>query len=292
MGYVYGITWFHRCRTRPIPHTIATTKRTLETTMGSADKQGELWGAAAQDWAAIAEPAQVPFYEAAFEAIGVGNGTNLLDVGCGAGLAMQLAEKRGATASGIDAAEGLLVVARERVPAAVVHHGDMEELPFADEAFDAVTAFNSVQYAADPTAALREIKRVAKPGAGVAVVTWGTADQCEMRVLLGAIGSLLPPPPPGAGGPFALAAPGALEALVEGAGLTTERAIDVPTPYIYPDLDTATRGQLSSGPARMAINTAGIHATIAAVREAMLTGTQADGTIRLDNVFKVVVARA
>src|SRR5205823_3252323 len=178
--------------------------------MGSADKQGPLWGAAAQDWAEIAEPGQIPFYEAAFEAIGVGNGTNVLDVGCGAGLAMQLAEKRGATVSGIDAAQGLLVVARERVPAADVHHGDVEDLPFADDAFDAVTAFNSVQYAADPTAALREIKRVAKPGSGVTVVTWGTADQCEMRVLLGAIGSLLPPPPPGAGGPFALAAPGAL----------------------------------------------------------------------------------
>ena len=260
--------------------------------MGSADMQGPLWGAAAQDWAEIAEPAQIPFYETAFDAIGVGNGTNLLDVGCGAGLALQLADKRGATVSGIDAAEGLLVVARERVPAADVRHGDIEELPFVDDTFDAVTAFNSVQYATDPTAALREIKRVAKRGAGVAVVTWGTAEQCEMRVLLAAIGSLLPPPPPGAGGPFALAAPGALEALVEGAGLTTERAIDVPTPYIYPDLDIATRGQLSSGPARMAINTAGRDATTAAVREAMATGTQADGTIRLDNVFKVVVARA
>jgi hypothetical protein len=42
----------------------------------------------------------------------------------------------------------------------------------------------------------------------------------------------------------------------------------------------------------MAINTAGLAATCAAVREAMATGTQADGTIRLDNVFKIVVARA
>ena len=57
-----------------------------------------------------------PFYEAAFDAIGVGNGTNLLDVGCGAGLALQLAEKRGAAVSGLDAAEGFLAVARGRVP--------------------------------------------------------------------------------------------------------------------------------------------------------------------------------
>src|SRR5580765_5604421 len=103
--------------------------------MGSAEKQGPLWGAAAQDWAEVAEPGQIPFYEAAFEAIGVGNGTTLLDVGCGAGLAMQLAEKRGATVSGIDAAEGLLVVARERVPAADIHQGDIEELGFAADSF-------------------------------------------------------------------------------------------------------------------------------------------------------------
>src|SRR3954454_12887434 len=163
--------------------------------MGSADKQGSLWGAAAQDWSELAEPGQIPFYEAAFEALGVGNGTKLLDAGCGAGLAMQLAEKMGATVSGIDAAEGFLVVARERVPTADVHHGDIEELPFSDDTFDAVTAFNSVQYAADPTNALREIKRVAKPGAGVAVVTWGSADQCEMRVVLRALGEGPPPPP-------------------------------------------------------------------------------------------------
>src|SRR4051794_2476512 len=163
-------------------------------TLGSADKQGPLWGAAAQDWAEIAEPGQMPFYEAAFDAIGVGNGTNLLDVGSRAGRALQPAAKRGATASGIDAGKGFLAVVRERVPAADIQHADIEELPFADEAFDAVTAFNSVQYAADPPPALREIKRVAKPGAGVAVVTWGTAHQCEMRVLLGAIGALLPPP--------------------------------------------------------------------------------------------------
>ena len=124
------------------------------------------------------------------------------------------------------------------------------------------------------------------------MVTWGTADQCEMCVLLGAIGSLLLPPPPGAGGPFGLAGPGILEALVEDAALSTECAIDVPTPYIYADLDIATKGQLSSGPARMAINTAGLDATTAAVRVAMATGTQTDGTIRLDNVFKVVIARA
>jgi SAM-dependent methyltransferase len=260
--------------------------------MGSAQVQGPLWGASAKDWAAIAEPAQIPFYEAAFDAIGVREGLSLLDVGCGAGLALELAQERGATVSGLDAAEGLLGVARERLPHADLRQGEIEELPYDNDSFDAVTAFNSVQYATDPTAALREIKRVAKPDAPVAVATWGPVEQCEMRLVLGAIGSLLPPPPPGAGGPFALAAPGALEALVDGAGLNAERVIDVPTPYIYADVGTAVQGQLASGPARMAIDRAGRDKVSSVLTEALETVTQPDGSVRLDNVFKVVVARA
>jgi SAM-dependent methyltransferase len=260
--------------------------------MGSADVQGKLWGAAAEDWAAIAEPAQIPFYEAAFDALEVGPGVRLLDVGCGAGLALALAHERGATVAGLDAAEGLLGVARERLPDADLRQGDLEELPYDDGSFDAVTAFNSAQYATDPAAALREIARVAVDGAPVAIVTWGRAEQCEMRIVLGAIGSLLPPPPPGAAGPFALAAPGALEELVEAAGLAPERSIDVSTPYVHPDVDTAIRSHLSSGPARRAIDHAGRDATVAALRGALEPVTAADGSIHLDNVFKVVIARS
>jgi SAM-dependent methyltransferase len=106
---------------------------------------------------------------------------------------------------------GLFNEVPELVPSADLRHGDIEELPFDNAAFDADTAFNAVQYATDPATTLRKIRRVAKPGSSAAVVTWGTADQCEMRVVIGAIGALLPPPPPGAGGPFALAAPGALD---------------------------------------------------------------------------------
>ena len=260
--------------------------------MGSAHVQGPLWGAAADDWATIVEPGQIPFYEAALDATRVGAGTKFLDVGCGSGLALELAHRRGATVSGLDAAEGLLAFARTRLPGADLRHGDLEDLPYDDGSFDAVTAFNSVQFASDPVAALREIKRVASPGSPVAVATWGRVEQCEMRFVLGAIGSLLPPPPPGAGGPFALAAPGALEALVESAGLTAEQAIDVPTPFIYADLGTAVRGVLASGVGRRAIDIAGQEAATSVAAGALRTATLADGSIHLDNVFKVVVARA
>jgi SAM-dependent methyltransferase len=259
--------------------------------MGTAAVQGELWGGAPEDWGDLQEPTGAPIYEAAFDAMGISDSCRLLDVGCGTGYALQLAHKRGATVSGFDASEAMLRVARTRLPEADLRHGDLEALPYDDGSFDAVTAFNSVQYASDPILGLREIKRVAVASAPVAVATWGDPDRCEAKAIIGAVGSLLPPPPPGAGGPFALAPPGALEALVEQAGLTAERALEVPAPFVYPDLATAERANLSAGPTRAAINHAGLDAVRGAFTSALAQFVQPDGTVRLENVFRVVIAR-
>jgi SAM-dependent methyltransferase len=231
-------------------------------------------------------------YEAAFDAVGVGAGCRLLDVGCGSGYALLLANKRGATVSGFDASHGMLSVARTRLPDADLRQGDLETLPYADDSFDAVTAFNSVQYASDPVQGLREIKRVAVTGAPVAVATWGDPERCEAKAIIAAIASLLPPPPPGAAGPFALAAPGALEMLVEQAGLTADRALEVSAPFVYPDFETARRANIAVGPTRRAIEHAGLDAVQDRFTAALRPFVQPDGSVRLDNVFRVVIAHA
>jgi SAM-dependent methyltransferase len=252
--------------------------------------QGQLWGTAPEDWAELQEPTGAPIYEAAFDAMNVTEGCRLLDVGCGAGFALQLARKRGAVTSGFDASEAMLRVARTRLAEADLRQGDLEALPYEGDSFDAVTAFNSVQYASDPIQGLREIKRVAVAGAPVAVATWGDPERCDGKALIGAVGALLPPPPPGAGGPFALATPGALEALVERAGLTAERAIEVPTPFVYTDIVTAERANLSAGPTRLAVDHAGLDAVRGAFTKALEQFVQPNGTVRLENVFRVVIA--
>jgi hypothetical protein len=109
---------------------------------------------------------------------------------------------------------------------------------------------------------------------------------------MAAMGALLPPPPPGAAGPFALAAPGALEALVESASLTAEQAVEVAAPFEYADLSTAVRASLSSGPTRRAIEEVGVDRVRDTAEEALRQFERPDGTVRLDNVFRVVVARA
>ncbi|MCV2489595.1 class I SAM-dependent methyltransferase [Geodermatophilus sp. YIM 151500] len=208
------------------------------------------------------------------------------------GRADNLGPGRSGDVAGLDASAQLLEVARRRLDGADLRQGDVEALPYADDSFDAVTAFNSVQYASDPVRALREIERVATAGAAVTVTTWGDPERCEARAMLAAIAALLPPPPPGAGGPFALARPGALEALVESAHLSAERAIGVAAPFLYPDVATGVRASLSSGPAQAAVQRVGVdrvRSTVAAVLEQFV---QPDASVRLDNVFRVVLARA
>jgi SAM-dependent methyltransferase len=227
-----------------------------------------------------------------FDAIGLAPGTTMLDAGCGSGYALTIAAARGAVITGIDASAPLIEIARERAPDADLRIGEIEDLPFDDNTFEAVTAFNAAQYAADPTRALRELRRVTVPGASVAVVTWGAPQRCDMREVLTAIGSLLPPPPPGAGGPFALSAPGALEALAEKAGLAPIQADEVPTPFVYADLETGWRATAASGPATRAIQAAGETALRHTVMPVLEKYQQPDGSIRLDNAFRYLVSKA
>jgi SAM-dependent methyltransferase len=72
------------------------------------------------------------------------------------------ADGRGAKVSDTDAAEALLEIARRRTPEGDFRCGDMEELPFAAQSFEAVTGFNSLQYAGNPAVALREARRVSR----------------------------------------------------------------------------------------------------------------------------------
>lgn len=127
--------------------------------MGSDSDNGSWWHSSASDWASIQEGMLRPSYQTVFDALDVRPGMRLLDVGCGAGLAAQLAAARGARVAGIDSSPASIAIAGERTPEGDFHIGDMQELPFADGTFDAVTGFNSFQFAADPVAALRQALR-------------------------------------------------------------------------------------------------------------------------------------
>ncbi len=260
--------------------------------MGTAQVQGSLWGARVHDYAKIVEPFGCPLYEAVFQAAEIGAGTRVLDVGCGPGLAAQLAATRGARVAGLDAAETSITIARERTLEGDFRAGEMEDLPWADNTFDLVTGFNAFQYAADVVCALREARRVATPGGHVAMAVWGHAEDCETAAVVTALRPFLPPPPPGAPGPFALSEPGRVENLLRQAGLTPLTDGEVDCPFDFPDLETAVRGHLSAGPAAIAMRQAGAEVVQRAIAEAMVPFRQSDGTYRQRNRFRYVIAMA
>jgi SAM-dependent methyltransferase len=260
--------------------------------MGTGTVQAQLWGPGTRDWSDYNEPMCTPFYTAVLDATGVGAGTKLLDLGCGGGFAMLLAAHRGAIVSGLDATAELLDIARERVPDAELTAGDLEDpLPYEVGRFDVVTAFNSIQYTSDPVAVLKNMSQVAKPGGRIGVVVWGPPEQCQSGVLFAELGPLMPPAPAAAPGAVAWSEEGQLEALATRAGLTPVTVADVPNPLIYPDLATAVRTQLSSGPARSAIAHSGPAAVRGALTRAFAFSRQPDGTYRQNNVFRYLVAK-
>lgn len=77
----------------------------------AAEVQRRLWGTDPRAWADLAEAHNQPLFEAVLDAAGVGQGTRVLDMGCGSGLALVLAAQRGAVPSGLDISPDLLGIA-------------------------------------------------------------------------------------------------------------------------------------------------------------------------------------
>ena len=259
--------------------------------MRKAEDRIDQWsavGARASDRAEILEGQVRPAYEAALQRAGVTGSTRYLDVGCGAGMAAQMAAARGARVTGTDTADALLDIARERVPTAQFHLADLEELPFAANSFDLVTGFNSFLYAANPVIALAEAQRVTRPGGTVAVVTWGLPDRMEAAAMIGALRPLLPAPPPGASGPFALSEEAALRAFAAEAELVPTTVFDVDCPFQYVDEATALRGFNSAGAAVRAMEHSSEQAVTEAHAKALAAFRQPDG--RLPNRRMVPVS--
>ena len=109
----------------------------------------------------------------AIDLLDPGDDDRVLDVGCGTGFATEGLLEHTERVHGLDQSRHQLERAwakfgkNDRVR---FYRGDAERLPFADDAFDAVWSSGSIEYWPDPVAALREFRRVVRPGGGVLVV--------------------------------------------------------------------------------------------------------------------------
>ena len=134
--------------------------------------------AAAQAYEALFVPALFGRYSTIVaEAVAPHSGWRVLDVACGTGvLARELAARvgTGGAVVGLDPAAGMLAVARDLAPTLDWRTGVAESLGFPDASFDAVVSQFGMMFFTDRQRAIREMLRVAKPGAPFAVAVWDT----------------------------------------------------------------------------------------------------------------------
>jgi SAM-dependent methyltransferase len=99
----------------------------------------------------------------------------IIDIGCGTGsLALTLAERRLGRVAGIDIAAPYIAFARSRPGGDSVDFavGEACNLPYADRYFAASLAQLALNFVPDPTLALREMRRVVRPGGVIAAAVW------------------------------------------------------------------------------------------------------------------------
>ncbi len=222
--------------------------------MSTKQIQGQLWSTAPQYWSAHFEPFFLPLYRQALHMLALTPHHSLLDAGCGSGMFSHMAISTGAHVMGIDAAPGLLHVARERNPGHNFLEEDLEQMPFSKGYFDCVTAFNSFQYAGDVKVAIAEARRVLKYNGKLVIGIWDKPGYSDATHVLKAISALLPPPPPGTPGPFALSEEGKIEKILAALDLKLVYKTSVVCPFLYATLADGVKSYMGTGPAAAALN--------------------------------------
>ncbi len=257
--------------------------------MGSRKVQGEFWGQNPKDWAKIQEPTGDSGYKHALQFLNMNSTQTLLDVGCGTGYFCDLAARQNINVTGIDASKNLIEQAKKRNSKIEFSVGEMEELPYSNNSFNVVCGFNSFQYAENLKNALLDAKRVLKENGKLVAMIWGNKEDCEAVSCIKALGSLLPPPPPGARGPFALSENQLLEETLEEVGFKIISNCDIESVWNYPNSEIALKGLLSAGPAAKAIEHKGIETVYQTVKESLKPHTKNNGQVTYNNKWRVVI---
>jgi ubiquinone/menaquinone biosynthesis C-methylase UbiE len=118
------------------------------------------------------------------EHITIAPDAGILDVGCGGGGAVKILAQTasGGKICGVDYSEDVLLIA-QRVNRAFIEQGRVElkqgrvsDLPFPDDTFDLVTAFETTMFWPNLVDALREVRRVLKPGGAFLIANEAYTD--------------------------------------------------------------------------------------------------------------------
>ncbi len=187
-------------------------------------------------------------------------GERVLELACGAGGVGIAAAKLVGPAGEVvlsDVAAEMTTVAAAR--AAALGLGNVQSLPLdlddiaqPDQAYDVVVCREGLMFALDPDRAVREIRRILRPGGRLALAVWGPrAHNPWLGIVFDAVGAQLgaPVPPPGVPGPFSLDDPDRLARLLADAELADVVVTEVATPLRAASFDAWwTRTSALAGP--------------------------------------------
>ena len=190
------------------------------------------WEAAAKGWGRQADrtaASALPISQWMIDHAGLAHGQRVLELAAGPGdtgfMAARLIEPDGTLISS-DASAAMLDVARERAQEQGIANVEFKQLQLEwidleAASVDAILCRWGVMLIVDPSAALRECRRVLKPGGRLALAVWDVREKNLWAAIPdGALVGLGHSQPTAAGAPgmFALSAPGQLRELLDGAG--------------------------------------------------------------------------
>jgi SAM-dependent methyltransferase len=141
--------------------------------------------------------------EALVATLGVTEGMQVLDLGCGDGTTAVPAAQRGADVLGVDIARNLVQAGNERARTLGLDNlrfeeGDASDLSqLDDDSFDLVVSIFGAMFAPRPFDVAREIVRVTRPGGRVVMGNWIPGDPTLVAQILKISSAYSPPPPEG-----------------------------------------------------------------------------------------------
>ena len=122
------------------------------------------------------EDAGSPWYQLVREQIGDVSGLHVLEVACGRGGFSSELARAGACVTGCDFSFVAVRVAEAKLgvnhrPPVKFIQGDAQNLPFANDSFDVVISCETIEHLPDASKALREMRRVSRPGGKLFLTT-------------------------------------------------------------------------------------------------------------------------
>jgi ubiquinone/menaquinone biosynthesis C-methylase UbiE len=274
------------------------------------DAQRQQWNTAAtgwNKWRELMEERVSVISERLVELAGVESGSRVLDVACGLGEPTRTAAKAAGPDGSVvatDISGEMLAFARELAKAGGLDNvefveADASSLDFPQDSFDAAVSRWGIIFEPDAEGAAAKIRGFLKPGARMAISSWGQPERVPMLAvpMHTAMKRLdVPPPPPGTPGPLSRPTHEATAALLEAGGFSDveveeeEVVVEWESPEQFTtfvkEIAPPITAMIEPHPEEVQ------QATWAAITEAIGELAEKDGTVRLTNLALMAAGKA